>query len=127
MDERTATIKITDRVSAFDAEAATNGVKVTAKDKAGNEVADAYKVSEWIPSSDDNGTYYTATVTFKAGVHYEWSFEYTNKADNSLENRNLTVEGDTPFCFTVDNDDPTGTVSVKDNTWDNGGGTWSKK
>lgn len=112
--KREATIQITDRASAFDSEAATKGIVINAVDAKGKKVElDTSKmISKW--SSD--GNIHTATITFEADGNYTWSFDYTNKADNQM--KPVKAEGTTPFNFTVDKTNPTGTISVDENIWD---------
>lgn len=115
MENRTATITIKDRPSSFNADKATAGILISAVDKEGNTVDDAYEISNWYSEGDEH----KATVTFKADVKYEWSFSYTNDADNKLESGSVTTGTSlTPYSFTVDNTAPTGTVTVNENTWD---------
>lgn len=113
MDKRTATITLNDRASSFDKNAARAGIVVNAYDKDGNTVENAYVISEWTSVGD----VHTATVTFNEDAKYEWSFAYTNKAGNTL---NTISTGDvvSVYEFAVDNTDPTGTVTVNENTWD---------
>lgn len=113
---RTATITITDRATSFDKDAATNGISFSAVDAKGYPVelsGDDVTVSPWISEGDRH----TATVTFNKDGNYTWSFAYTNKADNAV--KNIKVEAsDSPYSFTVDKADPTGTITVNANTWD---------
>lgn len=113
MADRVATIVITDRASAFDEAAATAGVVV--KDDNGQIITSGYTISAW----SHNGNEHTATVTFSENENYVWSYSYTNLAGNSLDASNVdTGASETPFVFTVDDGDPTGTVTVNENTWD---------
>ncbi len=116
MAERTATIVLTDRGSSFDAAAATAGISITAVDAGNKTVENAYTIGQWT----SNGSQHTATVTFKENANYTWSFSYTNKAGNALDvDENLTTgETETPFTFTVDDQNPVGTISIGENTWD---------
>ena len=113
MADRVATIVITDRASAFDEAAATAGVVV--KDDNGQIITSGYTISAW----SHTGNEHTATVTFSENENYVWSYSYTNLAGNSLDASNVdTGASETPFVFTVDDGDPTGTVTVNENTWD---------
>lgn len=114
MEARTATIVIIDRASAFDEEAATAGI-VVENDK-GEVVNTGYTISAW----EHDGKRHTATVTFSENENYVWSYSYTNLADNVLDvvNKLDTGDSETPFVFTVDDKDPTGTITVNENTWD---------
>lgn len=113
---RTATITITDRATSFDKDAATNGISFSAVDAKGNSVelsGDDVAISSWTSEGDEH----TATVTFNKDGNYTWSFAYTNKADNTL--KDIKVEAsDSPYSFTVDKTDPTGTITVNTKTWD---------
>lgn len=114
MEERVATIVIIDRASAFDEIAATAGVVV--KNDKDEAVTTGYTISSW----EHNGNVHKATVTFSDNENYVWSYSYTNLADNVLDvtNKVSTGESETPFVFTVDDKDPTGTITVNENTWD---------
>ncbi|MEE1517965.1 MAG: Ig-like domain repeat protein [Lachnospiraceae bacterium] len=115
VDKRTATITVIDRLSAFDSNIATDAVNITAVDKDENEISNAYEISDW-ESKDGK---HTATVTFNSNAIYTWSFDYTNKADNTLLANNFDIEDvQTPFSFTIDNVAPNGVVKVNDNAWD---------
>lgn len=115
-DARTATITITDRATSFDKDAATNGISFSAVDAKGNSVelsGDDVAIGSWTSDGDQH----TATVTFNRDGNYTWSFAYTNKADNAV--KDIKVEAsDSPYSFTVDKTDPTGTITVNANTWD---------
>lgn len=115
-DARTATITITDRATSFDKDAATNGISFSAVDAEGNSVelsGDDVAISSWTSDGDQH----TATVTFNKDGNYTWSFAYTNKADNAV--KDIKVEApDSPYSFTVDKTDPTGTITVNAKTWD---------
>lgn len=120
--KRTATITVMGRTSVFDAEKATEGINVIAKDFNNNVIEDAYSVSKWslVEAAEDaplDTATYTATITFEKDANYEWYFSYTNKAGNTLKTENITVEGKTPFKFTVDDEDPYGSVSIEENKW----------
>lgn len=115
VDKRTATITVIDRLSVFDSSIATDAVNITAVDKDGKEISNAYDISAW-ESKDGK---HTATVTFNSNAIYTWSFDYTNKADNALLANNFDIEDvQTPFSFTIDNVAPNGVVKVNDNAWD---------
>lgn len=113
---RTATITIIDRATSFDAEAATNGITFSAVNAKGETVeltGDDVVISAWTGI----GNQHTATVTFNKDGKYTWSFDYTNKADNNMKDIE-TEASDSPYSFTVDKTNPTGTVTVNTNTWD---------
>lgn len=110
---RVATIKIIDRASAFSEKDATNGIIINAKNAKGDPVDTNEIISQW--SHDENT--HTATITFEGDGNYTWSFNYTNKADNYMEEP-IKASGTTPFRFTVDKTNPTGTITVDTSTWD---------
>lgn len=113
---RTATITIIDRASSFDAEAATNGITFSAVNAKGDTVelsGNDVVISGWTSS----GNKHTATVTFNKDGKYTWSFAYTDKAGNEMKDI-ATESSESPYAFTVDKKEPTGTVTVNTNTWD---------
>ena len=111
---RIATIQIIDRASAFDAETAIEGIVINAVDAKGKKVT--LDTSSMVSSWSSEGDTHTATITFADDGNYTWSFDYTNKADNHMEP--VKTKGTTPFKFTVDKTNPTGTVTVDTSTWD---------
>ena len=111
MEKRTATITLKDRASSFNEKKATEGILISAKDKEGKVIDNAYSIS-W--SSD--GDVHKAVVTFHKNAIYEWSFQYTNDADNELESI-TTGDSVAPFKFILDNTPPEGTVTVNENSW----------
>ena len=129
VDERVATIKVTDRGTSFDEEVATAGISIAAtnskqapEDNIIELVAGTdYEISTWTSSvnNETKETIHTATVTFKTDGNYTWSFSYENLAGNSLDvERNLsTGDSVTPFTFTVDKGVPTGSISLNENIW----------
>ena len=116
---RVANVKITERTHHFDPVAATNGIVITAVDKAGNPVANAYEISNWttVEGATPDAAVHTATITFKEDANYTWSISYKDKADNvcAVPTTGTSI---TPYTFTVDTTAPTGTVTVNENTWD---------
>ena len=111
--QRTATVTITDRDSTFDANAATDGIKISAKNINGEEISlDKTKmISEW----DTNGDKHTATISFVDNGIYSWSVSYQNKA--GLKNSGVTETGDYVYDFTVDNSAPSLKLTYEENTW----------
>lgn len=114
--KRTATITIIDRASAFDENAAMNGIKITAKDIAGNDVSISKPAMiSWV----HNGDSHVATITFLTDAKYEWSFDYTNKAGLYMDRSSAVETGDSKYAFTVDTKAPTAFISIDaDNIWD---------
>lgn len=113
-DARTATVTITDRASTRDLDAVKFDIK--AKDAAGNDVSNAVTISDW--GKDVPGKV-SCKVTFSGDANYIWSISYTNKAGLSAladkdqtKSVNATTIGETPYCFTVDKNAPTGTITA---------------
>lgn len=113
--DRTAVVTIVDRASTFDADAATNGIKIEAIDAKGNKLTldTAAMISAW---TNDDDTH-TAYITFDKDGNYTWSVEYTNKADISSKEP-VHTDGTTPFTFTVDKTNPTASIKTNENIWD---------
>ena len=116
---RTATVTITDRASTLDLDA----VKFDIKDTAGKDVSDTATISVW--GKDVPGKV-SCDVTFSGDANYIWSISYTNRAGLSAiadkdqkKSVNATTIGETPYCFTVDKNAPTGTITA--NTYVVGG------
>ena len=112
--QRTATVTITDRGTTFDANAATDGIKISAKNINGEEISlDKTKmISEW----DTNGDKHTATISFVDNGIYSWSVSYQNKA--GLKNSGVTETGDYVYDFTVDNSAPSLKLMYEKNIWE---------
>ena len=112
---RTATVTITDRFSTFDANAATDGIKISGKGIDGNEISldKTTMISEW----DTNGDTHTAYVKFDKDANYDWSVSYQNKAGKSAEKVDV-LEQKTPYKFTVDTKSPSLELIYEKNTWD---------
>ena len=107
---RTATVTITDRASTLDLDAVKFDIK--AKNAAGNDVSDPVTISDWgkdVPGKVSCG------VTFSGDANYIWSISYTNRAGlSALADKDQTkmTYGETPYCFTVDKNAPTGTITA---------------
>ena len=119
--QRTATVTITDRDSTFDANAATDGIKISGKGIDGNEISlDKTKmISEW----DTNGDTHTAYVKFDEDANYDWSVSYQNKAGKSAEKVDVS-EQKTPYKFTVDKTSPSLELTYEKNKYEKN--IWSK-
>ena len=113
--QRTATVTITDRDSTFDSNAATDGIKISAKNINGEEISldKTTMISEW----DTNGDKHTATVSFVDNGNYNWSVSYQNKAGKSAEKVDVS-EQKTPYKFTVDTKSPSLELIYEKNIWD---------
>ena len=118
---RTATVTITDRASTLDLDAVKFDIK--AKNAAGKDVSGTATISDW--GKADKGKV-SCDVTFSEDANYIWSISYTNRAGLSAiadkdqtKSVNATTIGETPYCFTVDKNAPTGTITA--NTYVVGG------
>lgn len=124
---RTATVTITDRASTQALDAVTFDIK----DTVGNDVRSKVKITDWSNAVDPetnlvNPDKVSCDVTFSGDANYIWSISYTNKAGLSAladkdqkKSVNATTIGETPYCFTVDTNAPTGTITA--NTYVVGG------
>ena len=117
---RTATVTITDRASTLDLDAVKLNIK--AKDAAGEDVSNTVTISDWVKGDTGEPS---CDVTFSGDANYIWSISYTNKAGLSAraglsaladkdqtKSVNATTIGETPYCFTVDKNAPTGTITA---------------
>lgn len=114
---RTATVTITDRASTLDLDAVKFDIK--AKNAAGKDVSNTVTISDW---GKDNPGKVSCDVTFSGDANYIWSISYTNRAGlSALADKDQTkmTYGETPYCFTVDKNAPTGTITA--NTYVVGG------
>ena len=117
---RTAKFTITEATAHFDEDAFEKALEIQAKDKAGNNVENAYTIL-WSHNVDtanrDNDTH-TATVTFSKDANYTVSLdsEYADKAGNKVANID---EGNsvTPYEFTIDRAAPEMKVTIGNNFW----------
>ena len=110
-DVRKATVTITDRASTLDLDAVKFDIK--AKNAAGRDVSNAVTISDW--GKDDTTGKVSCDVTFSGDANYIWSISYTNKAGlSALADKDQTkmTYGETPYCFTVDKNAPTGTITA---------------
>ena len=116
--DRIATVSIKERTNHFDEKAATEGIKIVAKDAKGKKVLSEEQVKAMISSwTTTEGTkpdeaVHTATISYTADANYTFDIAYTDMADNA---NNAVVTGDSvaPYNFTVDKNAPTGTVTAK--------------
>lgn len=124
---RTATVTITDRASTLDLDAVKFDIK--AKNAAGEDVSGTATISDWVKGDTGEPS---CDVTFSGDANYIWSISYTNRAGLSAKaglsaladkdqtkSVNATTIGETPYCFTVDKNAPTGTITA--NTYVVGG------
>ena len=124
---RTATVTITDRASTQ----ALDAVKLDIKDTAGKDVRSKVQITDWSNAVDPETKLpdpdkVSCDMTFSGDANYIWSISYTNKAGLSAiadkdqtKSVNAVTYGETPYCFTVDKNAPTGTITA--NTYVVGG------
>lgn len=117
---RTATVTITDRASTLDLDA----VKLDIKDTAGKDVRSKVQITDWSNAVDPETNLVdpdkvSCKVTFSEDANYIWSISYTNRAGLSAladkdqkKSVNAVTYGETPYCFTVDTNAPTGTITA---------------
>lgn len=112
-EQRTATIKITERTHHFSASSATGAIKVSAEDANGGAVSNAYDVSKWttVEGATPDSAVHTATVTFRENANYTWSISYRDNAGNQSDTPS-TSGVTTPYDFTIDTEAPTGKVTA---------------
>lgn len=112
---RVATLTVKDRAKTFDEDAAISGIVINAVDAKGEAVEAPYLLGKW----SHDGDKHSVQITFAKDGNYTWSFSYTNKADKALEvDKIVTGDSKSPYSFTVDTTNPTGTVKVATNVWD---------
>lgn len=117
---RTSEVTFTERDHHFDQAAAEAIIKdnIKAVKFNGEAVSEAYSIS-WKAdqtASDPDKNTHTATIKFEKDAHYTWGVSYTDNAGN----KNMSVDtGDcaAPFDFTVDTEDPYGTVFINNSPW----------
>ena len=140
---RTATVTITDRASTQALDAVKFDIK--AKNAAGNDVSNTVTIGDWrnpvdpetnLPDPDkvscDVIFSGDADYIWSGDANYIWSISYTNRAGLSAKDGlsaiadkdqtksvNAVTYGETPYCFTVDKNAPTGTITA--NTYVVGG------
>ena len=117
---RKATVTITDRASTLDLDA----VKLDIKDTAGKDVRSKVQITDWSNAVDPETNLVdpdkvSCKVTFSEDANYIWSISYTNRAGLSAladkdqkKSVNAVTYGETPYCFTVDTNAPTGTITA---------------
>lgn len=115
--QRTATVVITERTANFDPKAATEGITVTARDKNGKEIENAFIIGNWVTNEGDaaNEATHTADITFKENAYYTLSVSYTDKAGNTAED--VFTESKCPFDFVIDNTAPQLTLTSVTKDW----------
>lgn len=116
--KRTATVVYTERSDHFSSAAAEENIKITAKDLAGNDIADAYTIS-WTDrknADDPNKDTHTATISYNADANYTFEVSYTDNAGN--KNADVKYNGSVaPTDFAVDTTAPVGEVKINDSVW----------
>lgn len=124
-NKRTATVVITDREDTFDPQKVQ--IERTGKNIKGEELELTEPKISWTKDPKDNNRH-IASVEFETDAAYNWKISYTNKAGLSFDsNKNeptekkagkVTTKGESVWAFTVDGNDPSGTITVGKNVWD---------
>ncbi len=116
--KRTATVVYTERSDHFSSAAAEEKIKITAKDLADKDIADAYTIN-WADkkdSEDPNKDTHIATISFNADANYTFGVSYTDNAGN--KNTDVKYNGSVaPTDFVVDTTAPVGEVKINDSVW----------
>lgn len=129
--DRTATVTYTERTNHFSEDDALKGIKITAKDLSGKDIADAWSI-KW-SHVEDQGTAeqkdadgnvtkaavapnpdkdrHIAVITFEKDANYTFDISYEDKAGNA--NEQVVYTGDNCSKFTVDTVAPDATVTAK--------------
>ncbi|MBQ8108278.1 MAG: hypothetical protein IJ129_05985, partial [Ruminococcus sp.] len=122
---RTATVVITERTNHFDAEAATKGISITARDAQGNTVSQPVNISSWTTAegSTPDSARHTAYISYVKDANYTFAISYTDRSGNSNSAVN-TGNSQAPYRFTVDTTAPYGSVTAvsaegRSETWRN--------
>lgn len=120
-ENRTAVIQIQERSSTFDAESAAAGISISAWDAQGNEIPLdlGQMISNWETEegAEAAAATHTARIVFDTDANYQVEVTYTNYAGNTAE-RPDTGDSTAPFSFTVDKEDPSGSIKIGENVWD---------
>lgn len=121
--ERMATVTVKDRPSCFDEEALIQGLcrLITATDAKNQDVLQDIDKRTMFGSWVHKGDEHTIPIYFNIDGNYEFALRnneniYMNQA--GLKNQIVnTYQSRTPYQFTVDRKNPSGTVSVAQNIW----------
>jgi len=117
---RTATIKITEHNFNM-SDLSRVDVKVTAKDASGKNVDAGHDYSAELKKANawkQNGDVYTASLKFEKDAEYTFNIAYTDMAGNKSGNVNYG-SSKAPDKFTVDTEEPTGSVTIGSWSWNN--------
>ncbi len=101
---RKATLTVLERPANFDEAKATEGIQITAVDKNGRDVEDAYTIGQWRTvenSEDPDLSAHTIEISFAKDADYSLDFSYTDEAGNPNEPIN-TGDSHSPFAFNID-------------------------
>ncbi|MDE5770534.1 MAG: Ig-like domain repeat protein [Ruminococcus sp.] len=112
--KRAATVIITERNNHFDETAAIKGISITAVDAEGQNVNNAYTISNWITEKGSTPDEYRhiATITYWKDAEYTFDISYTDMAGN--KNNGVDVgKSVAPYSFTIDTTAPQGNLYVK--------------
>ena len=114
---RIATIEIQDSASSFNATKVK--INITARDKDGHDVKDAYTISssEWETTSNADKTVHRNRITFNTSAYYTFNVTYENEAGSTAKDIQFADEVQAGAAFCVDKVAPTGTLQMKTYKW----------
>ena len=114
---RIATIEIQDSASSFNATKVK--INITARDKDGHDVKDAYTISssEWETTSNADKTVHRNRITFNTSAYYTFNVTYENEAGSTAKDIQFADEVQAGAEFCVDKVAPTGTLQMKTYKW----------
>lgn len=103
----------------FNAQKATDGIKITAKDSDGNDLSIMPIISQWQRKTVDDVDIHTAIITITEEGRYTFDYAYTDEAGHEgvVNYEDGTIA---PNSFVVDTTMPDGSVIVKQENWEAG-------
>ncbi len=112
--KRVIKLTITDRATTFNQTAATNGIKITAKNAAGATLTVSPSMISW----NSTGNTHVATIEFTMDANYTWEVSYTNLADMEMVAPSTTTNVTDTYQFAIDTTAPTGKITYAENVWE---------
>ena len=111
--KRVIKLTITDRATTFNQTAATNGIKITAKNAAGATLTVSPSMISW----SSTGNTHVATIEFTMDANYTWEVSYTNLADMEMVTSSTTTNVTDTYQFTIDTAAPDGEITYTVHVW----------
>ena len=112
--KRVIKLTITDRATTFNQTAATNGIKITAKNAAGATLTVSPSMISW----NSTGNTHVAKIEFTMDANYTWEVSYTNLADMEMVAPSTTTNVTDTYQFAIDTTAPTGKITYAENVWE---------